>query len=213
MSFCIMKNIVFLIFFCYIKLNSSHDGIAIPFKCSYTDTNLKIHFRTIRSPLYYNPVDTDWKKEKCNSLGFTYKEPNKKHMFTPYTIPSELFYSTVIPILLSELICGDKKFMNHFARNIVKNLKSNENIEKLFETKEMFDNYIAKTTKIEQLAVQINGEDCPICYESKRVSYVLDYCNHQLCDICADKLLIKRNYTCPLCRAHFNQFLENGAVN
>ncbi|XP_050525982.1 uncharacterized protein LOC126896879 isoform X2 [Daktulosphaira vitifoliae] len=175
---------------------------------------INIQYKIIESPLYYNPVDTDWKREKCNSLGFTYKEPNTKLKFTSYMIPVEHYYDKVaISIIFSELICGDRKKSKQFGRNIVKNLISNEHIEKLFETKEMFEEYIAISTMFTVATQPIYSdpyEDCPICYESKSIPCILDSCKHQLCDNCVDKLVISGKFICPICRAEYNTFFENG---
>ncbi|XP_050525980.1 uncharacterized protein LOC126896878 isoform X2 [Daktulosphaira vitifoliae] len=210
MTYCYIKYIVFLTFFCYINLNHSYKCIVVPYKYIYNANKIKIDFEVVDSLHYYNPVDADWKRKKCSSLGFTYKEPNTKHEFTPYTVPVEFHYTKIaMALILSELICGDRNLIYHFARNIVNNLKSNEDIEKLFETKEMFKNYIAKTTKAETLNEET---ECPICYDSKYPTYYFSGCTHRVCYICADKLIIKRNYYCPFCRTYYDGFYENKEI-
>ncbi|XP_050529953.1 uncharacterized protein LOC126899276 isoform X2 [Daktulosphaira vitifoliae] len=112
----------------------------------FTNNALTVEYKSTNIPVYFNPIDEDWKREKCSSLGFTYKKPITNQEFTPFMVPVERVYTTHFPIILSELICGDRKIRKQFARNIIENLVSNEDIKKLFQTKDMFEKYIAKTT-------------------------------------------------------------------
>ncbi|XP_050525986.1 uncharacterized protein LOC126896881 isoform X2 [Daktulosphaira vitifoliae] len=215
MTFRFIKNSVLLSFLCYIKLNNSHEVIKVPHKCFMIDGDIKLHHKKINSPVYYNPVDTIWKIEKCHSLGFTYKEVNTKVMFTSFVLPVELYYTEKsLPIILSELICGDRLLRKRFARNIVNNLISNDDIKQLFKTEKMYNEYIAKYVTLNTTAQPIyNSEVCPICFDKISISCVLNNCKHQLCGTCTDKLLIKKRKSCPLCRASFITFLENEVFN
>lgn len=78
----------------YIKKVLQYDGISIKF--DYEDLSI---------PVYFNPVDEEWKREKCRQMGFTYK--------------GQTYFSKGIPLIqndlrknlyqvLSELICGDR---------------------------------------------------------------------------------------------------------
>ncbi|XP_050525984.1 uncharacterized protein LOC126896880 isoform X2 [Daktulosphaira vitifoliae] len=200
----------------FIVFSNCKSGIAVPYKCFLIDKNLKTQFKRAKSPLYYNPVDANWKRAKCSSLGLTYKEPIWKHELTSYMIPVESFHTEfALPIVLSELICGDRNLKNHFARNIVKNLTSNEDIEKLFENKDLFEEYIANSMIIKRpdIPVDVNEEiKCPVCYEKKYRTYYFNGCTHRVCEICADKLIIKMNYNCPFCRRFYPESNENNEV-
>ncbi|XP_050529954.1 uncharacterized protein LOC126899276 isoform X3 [Daktulosphaira vitifoliae] len=146
----------------------------------FTNNALTVEYKSTNIPVYFNPIDEDWKREKCSSLGFTYKKPITNQEFTPFMVPVERVYTTHFPIILSELICGDRKIRKQFARNIIENLVSNEDIKKLFQTKDMFEKYIAKTTILKAPNEPIDeAEECPLCYENRNPTYYFDKCSHR----------------------------------
>ncbi|XP_050522556.1 uncharacterized protein LOC126895100 isoform X2 [Daktulosphaira vitifoliae] len=91
-------------------------------------------------------------------------------------------------------------------RNILENLKINQEIQSLFETNQLFEQFINETVLIIDRDKPID-EECPICCENADIT--LWDCNHPICKICFEKCLIKRKKTCPLCRSVYKNITSN----
>ncbi|XP_050524967.1 uncharacterized protein LOC126896327 isoform X2 [Daktulosphaira vitifoliae] len=137
---------------------------------------------------YYNPVDKKWRREKCESLGFTYQEQSNKP-FTPNMIPLELLnkrhslYKT-----LSLYICGNQNIHLEIEKKIINTLRTNSIIEEFFGTRELLDEYIENNVKVsntgevesigsyaETFAASLYLDTCIYVFEEIKNDWVLYY--------------------------------------
>ena len=65
-------------------------------------------------------------------------------------------------------------------------------------------NMIVYPAELTNFTVNLNGVECPICFEGMAVGTELVYLNchpkHSICSSCADKSFKNENFTCPFCR-------------
>ncbi|XP_050539610.1 uncharacterized protein LOC126904543 isoform X4 [Daktulosphaira vitifoliae] len=152
---------------------------------------------------YFNPVDDEWKREKCRSLGFTYKEPVTYQHFTRNVIPLDIVNERKhLYRILSDLICGDSSLHSKLQKKILISFRENPIMHELFLTKEIFNEYLSKHVIIRESEVK----QCPICYDNSTV--ILWNCKHQLCQSCSETLIKGKRLCCPLCRAKILSFSD-----
>ncbi|XP_050522442.1 uncharacterized protein LOC126895031 isoform X2 [Daktulosphaira vitifoliae] len=165
----------------------------------FNKTNLNFQFK-------FNPVDEDWKKNKCESLGFTFIEHKdfKSALCQNYDIQD--FYK-----VLSDLICGDSKFQKKLHKNICLSIKTNDDIKKLFPDEEVFNDYVNHYIIFENPVSPYNKDGtvkCPICLTKSKLHVLLNKCLHSFCKGCIDILVYRNENKCPLCRAKFSHYID-----
>ncbi|XP_050521820.1 uncharacterized protein LOC126894681 isoform X1 [Daktulosphaira vitifoliae] len=213
-----LKMFAMICFLCnisFIQISCAEKSISYPSKVTKWDGSiLQFDTKEFKTSHYYNPVDEEWKREKCRSLGFTFNEPITEQKFTSFMIPVDSFFNNDgMYYILSEVVCGSQKIRHQLQRNIIQNLMENQDIKQLFGD-ELFNDYIKNTIKISDPVEPDRRESCeacPICYENSTI--ILETCNHAICQECTDKLKIKKQYNCPLCRSQIEKFIDiNGEV-
>ncbi|XP_050533141.1 uncharacterized protein LOC126901053 isoform X2 [Daktulosphaira vitifoliae] len=132
-----------------IKLIISNNYVTIPSRCEIiNDEDVDFVIEYVDLPFYYTPVDKEWCREKCKSLGFTYQEPIMNQKLTSNMFPVDVFFDNQgFFIVLSELICRDIKINHNIHRNIIENLIKNENIKKFVNNDSWFENNITSVNK------------------------------------------------------------------
>ncbi|XP_050539611.1 uncharacterized protein LOC126904544 isoform X2 [Daktulosphaira vitifoliae] len=158
-------------------------------------------------PQYFNPIDDEWKREKCSSLGFTYKEPVTSQLFTVNVVPVDILNKRYFLYrILSDLICGDGSLHSELQKKILISLTKNPVMEELFVTKEKFNDYLNKHVIIKDSDMDEGVKQCPVCYEDSTV--ILWNCKHQMCQNCSEKMLERKQMKCPLCREKIFSFSD-----
>ncbi|XP_050522434.1 uncharacterized protein LOC126895028 isoform X5 [Daktulosphaira vitifoliae] len=171
-------------------------------KCTYLKTNGKcLNFK-----FKFNPVDEDWKRNKCESLGFTFIQHKKFQSVLCQNYDTEELYK-----VFSELICGDSKYLKKLQKNICLSIKTNDDIKNLFADEESFNDYLNHHIIFENPVspYEKDGtEECPICLKNDQLSVLLNKCLHSLCNNCADILVGRNEKKCPLCRTRFSHYID-----
>ncbi|XP_050522222.1 uncharacterized protein LOC126894914 isoform X3 [Daktulosphaira vitifoliae] len=209
------KSIILLCMSYLIKLILSNEEVTYltsvkmdnRIKMNYYVTKLNFQFK-------FNPVDEEWKKNKCENLGFTFT--NHKPFVSAFiqTYKCQDFYK-----LLSDLICGDRKFSMKLRKKICNSIKTNDDIKKLFRDEVSFNDYFnhyitfINPVSLNYKAFLDAAEECPICFEKPDVLVILNECHHCLCKKCADTLLIRNENKCPLCRKYFSNYADKVEVS
>ncbi|XP_050522263.1 uncharacterized protein LOC126894927 [Daktulosphaira vitifoliae] len=145
-------------------------------------------------------------KKKCESLGFTFIKHKIfiSSSFQTYRV-NDLYK------VLSDLICGDRKFNMKLQKKICTSIKSNVDIKKLFRNEESFNDYLNHYIKFENSVLPYNkygDNECPICCEEFDLPVILNKCHHSLCYECAESLININENKCPLCRENFSYYLD-----
>ncbi|XP_050545038.1 uncharacterized protein LOC126907646 isoform X2 [Daktulosphaira vitifoliae] len=119
-------------------------------------------------------------------------------------VPIETFYDRHdLFKLLANFLCGERKYDNILKKKIIQSMKNNEDIKKLFESKELYDIYMSSSRIVNKIKpIDINDTKCPVCYVKS--PYVIAKCRHPLCYECAESLRIRNQKSCPLCTMPFN---------
>ncbi|XP_050522429.1 uncharacterized protein LOC126895026 [Daktulosphaira vitifoliae] len=171
---------------------------------------LIVNSRYLNVQFYYNPIDEEWKREKCIRLGFTFNE-HKEFNYNEVLSDNFNLYK-----VLSDLICGDEKFSIKLQKKICLSIKSNDHIKQLFLVEESFDDYLKDFIKFIDPVLPYNedgAEECPICFTESDIPVVLNSCRHSFCYHCIENLLLKDTNICPLCRADFSFYLDKDEGN
>ncbi|XP_050539608.1 uncharacterized protein LOC126904543 isoform X2 [Daktulosphaira vitifoliae] len=169
--------------------------------------DIQFSTKELTIPQYFNPVDDEWKREKCRSLGFTYKEPVTYQHFTRNVIPVDILNQKYcLYRILSDLICGDSSLHSKLQKKILISFRENPIMHELFLTKEIFNEYLSKHVIIRESEIDEEVKQCPICYDNSTV--ILWNCKHQLCQSCSETLIKGKRLCCPLCRAKILSFSD-----
>ncbi|XP_050521821.1 uncharacterized protein LOC126894681 isoform X2 [Daktulosphaira vitifoliae] len=178
-----LKMFAMICFLCnisFIQISCAEKSISYPSKVTKWDGSiLQFDTKEFKTSHYYNPVDEEWKREKCRSLGFTFNEPITEQKFTSFMIPVDSFFNNDgMYYILSEVVCGSQKIRHQLQRNIIQNLMENQDIKQLFGD-ELFNDYIKNTIKIsDPVEPDRRGEvqsKCG-CIELFAAAYYLDVC-------------------------------------
>ncbi|XP_050522445.1 uncharacterized protein LOC126895033 isoform X2 [Daktulosphaira vitifoliae] len=184
-----------------IKLILSNEGITYLTSVKMNNkTEMECYGEKLNFKFQFNPVDEEWKKNKCESLGHTFITD------TPFVLAyyQKYRYQDLYKVL-SNVICGDTKFSTSLQKNICLSINTNDDIKKLFRDEESFNEYLNHNiTFINSDA----AEECPICLEKPDLLVILNKCHHCLCKTCADTLLIRNENKCPLCRKYFSYYVD-----
>ncbi|XP_050522443.1 uncharacterized protein LOC126895032 [Daktulosphaira vitifoliae] len=204
------KNITLLCVCNLIKMISSNENITYV-TCVKKNDKYLIYYKTdLNFQFKFNPVDEDWKKNKCESLGFTFKE----HKDFKSAFRQKYHYEELYKVL-SDLICGDSKFQRTLQKNICSSIITNDDIKKLFPDEESFNDYLKFYSNFENQVSPYNKDEtnvCPICLDKADLPVVFNKCLHSLCKKCAASLIHTNQKRCPICRANFNYFTDEGNV-
>ncbi|XP_050522430.1 uncharacterized protein LOC126895027 [Daktulosphaira vitifoliae] len=201
------KKIIFLWMCNLIKLILSNEEITYLTSVKMDNkTKMDYYGVKLNFKFNFNPVDEEWKKNKCESLGFTF---TKHKQFVLGYFQKYKYYD--LYKVLSDLICGDTTFSITLQKNICTSIKTNDDIKKLFRDEESFNDYLNQyITFLNPVSLHYNdaAKECPICFEEPDLLVILNECHHCLCKKCADTLLIRNENNCPLCREYFSYYVD-----
>ncbi|XP_050539599.1 uncharacterized protein LOC126904540 isoform X4 [Daktulosphaira vitifoliae] len=174
------------------------------------DGEFKFNIGDLKIPYYFNPVDDEWKREKCSSLGFTYKEPVTHQLLTINVVPVDILNNRhYLFRTLSNIICGDSNLHSKLKKQVSLSLIENPIMEEMFGTKENFSDYLSKFVLIKDSDTTMDEgavKQCPICYEDS-TSTLWD-CKHRLCHNCSEMMLQRKQMKCPLCRENISYITD-----
>ncbi|XP_050522437.1 uncharacterized protein LOC126895029 [Daktulosphaira vitifoliae] len=204
------KNITLLCVCNLIKMISSNEIVTHITSVEGDNMGFTFHKTILNFPFKFNPVDEVWRKNKCESLGFTFI----KHKDFKSALLQNYHYEKLYEVL-SELICGDKKFGIPLQKSICSSIKSNEDLKKLFRDEEAFIDYLDRNTfKNPVSPYNKDGSDvCPICLDKADLPVVFDKCLHSLCKKCAAPLEHTNQKRCPVCRENFSSYTDEGKID
>lgn len=80
--------------------------------------------------------------------------------------------------------------LNIFLLDTVQNIINNNDVITL-----NYDKYIENIE-----TVNLNLEECPICFESSNSYDIIKKCKHKFCNKCLSKWLLENGHNCPICR-------------
>ncbi|XP_050521623.1 uncharacterized protein LOC126894557 isoform X2 [Daktulosphaira vitifoliae] len=185
-----------------IKLILSNETIEYLTRVKMNDkTEMDYYAVKLNFKFKFNLVDKEWRKNKCESLGYTFKKD------MPFVLPYFQTYKYQdLYKVLSDLICGDTKFSTSLQKNICSSINTNDDINKLFRDEESLNEYLNHNITFVN---PVKAEECPICFNKPDVLVILNKCRHCLCKNCADTLLIRDENKCPLCRKDFSYYTDN----
>ncbi|XP_050533989.1 uncharacterized protein LOC126901531 [Daktulosphaira vitifoliae] len=140
----LMIKVAILYIVCSIKSFISRELIEIPYKFYYPHGDVYYFSTTyLDLPYHYKPVDNEWCREKCTSLGFTYQKSIMNQKLTPNKIPVEFYFNkNGLFDVLSDLICRDRKFSLDMYRNTSINRLKNKDIKKFVRNSRRFQKNI-----------------------------------------------------------------------
>ncbi|XP_050533986.1 uncharacterized protein LOC126901530 isoform X2 [Daktulosphaira vitifoliae] len=170
----LVTNVVILLFLSAIKSIVYNEFVGILWDIIISNRNqISYGGKFLDLPFHYKPVDKEWCREKCTSLGFTYKEPNMNQKLTPNMIPVDIFFNNrLLYHVLSELICRNYRFYFSIYRNTVENLITNEEIKRFINNDSWFENVLKQRVQNERSSFNSNIRDLEIF----AAAHYLDVC-------------------------------------
>ncbi|XP_050522439.1 RING finger protein PFF0165c-like isoform X2 [Daktulosphaira vitifoliae] len=194
------KSIMLLCVCNLVNLILSNEKISLLTSIEMYPSNLKCNAVYLNFQFKFNPVDEEWKRNKCESMGLTFIK-NKEFE----SVFSQKYKIRQLYKVLSDLICGDTTFSTTLQENICSSIKTNDDIKKLFPDEESFNNYLNDYIIFKN---PDEADECSICYYELESPVILNKCHHYLCKNCADKLVDRNEKKCPLCRTKFSYYID-----